>query len=669
MGFSLLKLHLSEPLIKYLGFSKAIIRIISITIGFIGLTSLINLPNIHCKATPVGGTVTRSLWNLLSNPRTREYNLNLNSHDKPQLASPYGNFPLPTDPFSFIPCTNRTFPPPLDDTDWKQTWATLFDPNPDHWSWGSSPPGNASRGPYTRRGIYLCGFLDMPLDYRNSSDSRIVRLAVTKFQVSGLARVDELGGGLLNPVDGKSERTIVIEPGGPGASGTVSVWQDAETITKRLSDGQFDVLGWDPRGVNVSLPSAACFPHNSYRDHWSLLRGQYREESNHVAQLKVADAMNNATLYACLQQLGDFGRFISTSSVARDLEEIRKSLREKELTAYFVSYGTGLGEIFANMFPQNVGRMIFDGPQYVKDKRSLRGWGWSSFENVTDTWHGGFLGECVKASPERCALAKSTEDGSNPATIEDLETRIGALFQSILAQPVPAYTEQGGPTLITYSQLISAIYVSLYDPSTWPATAQMLHDLEAGNTTAAAITLERQWRYKPATSSPSDKPSSDELLSLVLCADAYDSPRPEDGLEWWDELWANMTERSWIAGNSRFYGVLPCRHFNTYWSSPAELYRGELNSTLSNPILIIALTYDPATPLNNGKRLLQVMGENARLVVHHGYGHTSRFDKSSCTDSIAKAYILNGTLPQGQESECYADAAPYSDVIDGVETI
>jgi hypothetical protein len=88
------------------------------------------------------------------------------------------------------------------------------------------------------------------------------------------------------------------------------------------------------------------------------------------------------------------------------------------------------------------------------------------------------------------------------------------------------------------------------------------------------------------------------------------------------------------------------------------VYRGDLNHTLKHPVLLIAETYDPATPLRNGRRLLQEMGKNARLIVHHGYGHSSR-DTSNCTETIAKAYILNGTLPDEQETDCYADEKPY----------
>lgn len=134
----------------------------------------------------------------------------------------------------------------------------------------------------------------------------------------------------------------------------------------------------------------------------------------------------------------------------------------------------------------------------------------------------------------------------------------------------------------------------------------------------------------------------------------------------WSSLWANMTSKSFISGNSRFSNVFPCRHFTTYWPDVAEVYRGALNHTLKNPVLLIAETYDPATPLRNGRRLAAEMGKNARLIAHHGYGHSSR-DLSNCTESLAKAFILNGTLPDEPETACYANEKPYLYGVKGSE--
>ncbi|KAG6199418.1 hypothetical protein E4U10_004938 [Claviceps purpurea] len=159
-------------------------------------------------------------------------------HSRPHFRE--GRSPWRDDPFHFIPCTNNTIPPALDDPYPEHTWANQYDPDPGHWSWGTATLGweqyfeNSSlfskphgphephdpqepgrphaphSDPYAGRGIYLCGYLDVPLDYTNKSDARIARLAVTKYQVSGLAGHDRRDHRQVRGRHGtKSERTIV----------------------------------------------------------------------------------------------------------------------------------------------------------------------------------------------------------------------------------------------------------------------------------------------------------------------------------------------------------------------------------------------------------------------------------------------------------------------------
>ncbi|VBB81273.1 Putative hydrolase [Podospora comata] len=586
-----------------------------------------------------------------------------NSCFKTQIPdSPYGKFPKPHDPFRFQPCTPRTTPPPLDDVEFEKRWFGLFDPNPAHWSWGLTV-GSSSDGrkedPYAGRGIFMCGFLDVPLDYTNKSNNRIARLAVTKFQVSGLARIRSTYTALDDQVGRKSERTIIIEPGGPGGSGTSYAWRAGQNITERLSDGKFDILGWDPRGVNMSQPAVACFPHDADRDHWELLVSKHRSVSaSHRDHVELVDAMNAAVMRACWERHGDLGRFVSTAFVARDLEQIRAALGENEVTGNFVSYGTGIAQTYVSMFPNRSGRMILDGTEYVKDHRLRGGFGWTALDNATDAWRDGFLGECVNAGSRYCALAKSRN--GKPVTLDGLQSRLESLLSSLLDRPAPAYIPTSGPVVVTYSALVNTIYGAMYNAKSWPALAEALLGLEEGNATLAATLIDKtSWYFnpeKPCLASP-EPPSTEELGTLVICSDSFDATEPDD-LEWWLSLWGNMTTRNWIAGNSRFYNVLPCRHFNTYWPRPAEVYRGHLGHKLKHPVLLIAETYDPATPLRNGRRLLHEMGSNARMNVHHGYGHSSR-DTSQCTNSIARDFILHGKLPNESETHCYADEKPY----------
>lgn len=147
-------------------------------------------------------------------------------------------------------------------------------------------------------------------------------------------------------------------------------------------------------------------------------------------------------------------------------------------------------------------------------------------------------------------------------------------------------------------------------------------------------------------------------MYMVICSDAYDAPEPPNGLEWWDSIWEEMVDKAWIGGDANLLYVLPCRHFTKYWPKPAEVYRGDFNNTLKNPILLVSETYDPATPLSNGRKVHEEMGRNSRLVVHHGYGHSSQMI-SKCTNAAIRDVILNGVVPDEDETNCYAEKRPY----------
>ncbi|CAK7204708.1 hypothetical protein SEUCBS139899_007468 [Sporothrix eucalyptigena] len=602
----------------------------------------------------------------------------------PSIQHPYGIFPRPDDPLRFMPCTALTLPPKIDDTDPAVSWARLYEPNPSKWSWGAKKTNTDDDDEFAGRGVYLCGYLDVPRDWTNKSDTRITRISITKYQVAGP------GSQGTSP---KSQRTIFIEPGGPGGSGTAYAWHGAEAISERLSSGTLDVLGWDPRGVNTTQPSASCFPYNADRDRWWQLAHRYRAvtTADTVSQLRVADAYFESMFAACENVLGDLGNHLGTGLVARDIDAMRAALDEPELTGYFMSYGTGIGQTYVNMFPAHVGRLILDGTQFGPVEWSQAGFGWGSLDNVTHAYHDGFLGECIDAGPEYCALAQPLPGSTHLPTLPELEDRLATLFASVAARPIVAYTAASGPSLVTYSALVASMYATLYNPHTWPGTATMLYELEQGNATLVSNMIDRfVWQYDPnkpmvlpptageggegghipppgtacppalPVIPPLGPPDTEELMPLVICADSYDAPQPEDGLVWWDSLWANMTTKSWIAGNSRFYNVLPCRHFSKHWPQPAGVFRGPLNASLSNPVLLVAETYDPATPLANGRLLLAEMGHsNARLLVHHGYGHASYPDPSDCTEAMLKAYVLDGVVPDDAETQCFANEKPY----------
>src|SRR5690606_13747507 len=123
-----------------------------------------------------------------------------------------------------------------------------------------------------------------------------------------------------------------------------------------------------------------------------------------------------AAAYArrCGRVSGPLLRHISTAETIRDLDHLRRLVGEPKLNYIGWSYGTFLGQTYANVFPERVRAMVLDG--VVDAKRYVRGRE-SSVDNVitpADPVLGKFLELCQAAGPEHqradgrtagCALA------------------------------------------------------------------------------------------------------------------------------------------------------------------------------------------------------------------------------------------------------------------------
>ncbi|KAK0535578.1 hypothetical protein OC835_002322 [Tilletia horrida] len=487
-------------------------------------------------------------------------------------------------------------------------------------------------------------YLDVPLDYTNASDRRTARLALVMYQAG----------------ETKSNRTIVINPGGPGESGTSFAWEMGELFSRNYTDHTMDVLGFDPRGVNMSAPSYSCFEQDVYRDRWFALASQFPETAKDpFDHLRLTDAYSNATWKACDQRFNDVGRFLSTAFVARDLESIRAALGEETLSAYMISYGTNIATTYTQMFPDRVGRMVLDGIDPPDLDQAIEGFGTESLEDIDKTFIDGVVGECVRSGPQGCALVKD-----NTTTAEELKWSMYEVFDRIKAYPLPATHPELGPGIITWGALARITYDGLFDPSTWPVLASMLDGLRTGDGTL--VLQMQEWSYDPTPGiTPPEQPrwkgiktpntTSVELSAAVTCSDSYDDERHD--MEWWNELQMSMVNRSYIGGSANFEYVFPCKSFKT---QVAEVYRGRWDHHLQSPVLLIGGTHDPATPLQNAHHIHDLLGNgNSQLVEHHGYGHTSLVDPSECTEQIKRDVFLHGKMPEADVTQCFADSKPY----------
>jgi hypothetical protein len=103
--------------------------------------------------------------------------------------------------------------------------------------------------------------------------------------------------------------------------------------------------------------------------------------------------------------------------------------------------------------------MILDGTEYVRDHRLVGGFGWTALDNGTNAWHDGFVGECINAGPEYCALAKPRK--GETATLDGLKVRLETLLHQLIERPIPGYSGETGPSLVTYSRLVDTLYQAM----------------------------------------------------------------------------------------------------------------------------------------------------------------------------------------------------------------
>ena len=128
-------------------------------------------------------------------------------------------------------------------------------------------------------------------------------------------------------------------------------------VTPEVLDS-FDLIGFDPRGVNHSTP-VVCYTDPADQD--ELLYGTYDDPYGSEGWLEELTEREADWAAACAENTGPLLGHIDAGSVARDMDVIRAVLGDSKINYLGFSYGTYLGTMYAELFPEKVGRMVLDG--------------------------------------------------------------------------------------------------------------------------------------------------------------------------------------------------------------------------------------------------------------------------------------------------------------------
>ena len=441
-----------------------------------------------------------------------------------------------------------------------------------------------------------CASIEVPVDW-SDPDGATIAISVAK-----------------RPANNPGERigSLLINPGGPGGSGIELLEYFPSTAGERLLDS-YDIIGFDPRGVGESHP-VSC---GGARELDAFYVRDFHVETQ--ADLNLMRERNRSFAQNCRDLTGPLFENVDTVSAARDMDVIRYVLGDDELYYLGFSYGTQLGATYAEIYPENVGRMVLDGavdfllPGEDQSLQQAQG-----FENALTN----FLAWCLEQ--ESCPL-----DGP----VDNARTQIGQIALSAVETPYPS----AGTHLVNGNMMVYGIVVTLYAEESWPYLMQALEEVIEYNT-AGIFSILADFYLDRDTETGEYQGNSMAAFTAVSCLDA-----PPDEEEWnivkqrdfaRDVEAVSPTFGWWFSGSGSCEG----------WPFAADQVITSLdNAKNAAPMLVVGTTYDPATPYSWSEALAGHL--DATLLTYEGDGHTAYGRSNQCVIDAVDAYLVDGELP------------------------
>ena len=439
---------------------------------------------------------------------------------------------------------------------------------------------------------FQCADITVPLDYDDPSGKTIT--------ISMLKR----------PADGKPIGSLFVNPGGPGGSGK-DVAESAEFYFDGDIRSNFDIIGFDPRGVGDSTPIECVDDATLDR----LLDASYPDTDEGK---KAYEADLTTIADGCEKNSGDLLPYVGTYYAAQDIDVMRQLVGDPKLYYTGFSYGTFLGGEYAQLFPDNVGRLVLDGAV-----DSTVGSAQMSYDQTLgfEQAYKRYMEDCL-SDGSSCPFEGSVDDGI---------AKIHEIFADSLENPIPT-SDPNRP--LTQSQLFGGMILPMYEDMLWPqltsAFSEVMDD-GTGDTFQMFNDMSNE-RNDDGTF----ETNGTEANWAINCADYGPASTKEA-----EEYTKKLKDEAPIFGSYMTEGEDLC----SAWAyQPTELPK-QLTAKGSDPIVVVGTVYDPATPYQWAEALNDGL-DNSVLVTCEGDGHTAYSRADSCINDPLDAYLLRGTVPK-----------------------
>lgn len=439
---------------------------------------------------------------------------------------------------------------------------------------------------------FECADVEVPLDYQHP-DKASIKLSVVKLDAGR-----------------KSQGTLLVNPGGPGASGVDLVMNaGTQMFSADLRKG-YDLLGFDPRGVSRSAP-VTCRT-DAERDEARTMDPDPTTD----AGLAEIEKQSKEFADACAAKTGKSLGFIDTVSSAKDLDILRAVNGDTQLNYLGFSYGTKLGATYAQLYPKNVGHMVLDGAMDPSlDNEEVTLGQAAAFEKAITA----YLEDCLRG--QNCPF-----DGD----ADQARDQLHQLFASVEESPMTA--QDGREVGIT--DFVSGFLVAFYDDAYWPTLTDALNTAISGDPTAMLDLADLSAGREPDGTYTGN---ANEAFIAINCLDY-----PVDtSIEGQRQDARELAKASPTIGKYLAYGGLSCKD----WKYPSTGKPTPVSAPGAAPIVIIGTTGDPATPYAWSQALNEQL-ESSVLLTFHGEGHTAYGRSNECIGNAVDDYFLDSTVPE-----------------------
>lgn len=405
--------------------------------------------------------------------------------------------------------------------------------------------------------------------------------------------------------------TLFVNPGGPGASGADFVRDSLDYAAGEPLQQNYDVIGWDPRGVGASS-SVSCLSAKEMDD-W--LFGVSDSNSKPGSKKWIAEATDSSKWFGekCLEGTGELLGHVDTDSTVRDLDMMREIIGDDQLNYLGYSYGTFIGARYAETFPEKVGRLVLDGVLSPS----------ASEADVVREQTRGFE-SALRAYATACLGAK---DCPLTGTVDEAMAQIGALIDGVDEKPLKGSDGR----MFTSSTMLTAIVTPLYSESNWGYLNTLFETVADGNADVGLALADSYFGRQDGVYVD----NSTEAFQAINC---LDYPRDIDQARMKAEA-AELERIAPTIGRFQGFGGVSCAG----WPFEPVTDRGPIRAEGAAPIMVLGTTGDPATPFTWAEEFAKGLDQGV-LVKFEGEGHTA-YGKNACVNETVEKYLIDGTVP------------------------